>query len=1079
MPNKEDLQQFQQHLATLAGEQEVLSGEGRQPELVEPPRPEDTAAQFADLLDTPEPAAEPEPTSDYSEQLFQSVQPPEDDDMPASPEGEMPGGFEFDDEDPFAEADQGDLPGDLLDDTGFAESPDLSPDADLEDQDLPGDDLDDFDLEGFAAQDFDEEVDASPDEGELPDLADATPGEAMEPDEAVEPYETVEPEEALSGEEFAALADEADAMPDEAAEPGEAPPPDDDFGSFDDIEDIADIDDIGSVDDIDDIDSLGDIGSVDESADAGDMPADDFSTPDFSDFSLDDIEDETPAAAPGDTGEMEDFSLPDEDMAEAGGVQDTDLDDFGVGDDFDAAPDFDSVPDFDAGGDFDSFGNEAGGELGAVDELSGFDDDDDLDVDEFSLGDFGAEFGVLEDDGGEHGIEETFAAADDDAEVLEEAAEDQLQLSEEDFSRLRQNLQKLPLNVKIHVEDIIAEGHGSPRQQRALLDQVIAGDSPRNIAGSAGRILGKKIQVPRGYEKHTGEEFEERKDSLGYQLRNVVWPVVRTALVIMALTAAFSLSVYNFIFSPLYAGHLYRQGYEQLQENAFPEAERLFNRARDFHHSRRWYIRYAEAYRGMHEFQRARSRFQDALDRWPRSKDTLLAWGEMESADLVNYPRAEELLRSYYPPEASAPYDYDIELARGDNFLRWGEQEPERYEDARRTYARLLEREGLQDILLFRMLRYFVRTDNLEEVNRLRAHFALTDPEVDGEAYAELGGYLIDKHLENPRLHSLDGVNTILLDALDAAPRHPPVYYHLARQNRISSDRTAENRALDTAITLFEDNRPLGRLDMEMLLDSIIRRGENHARREQDLDALRYLTRAQAEYENAIDRMLIRQQPRFGRLYNRIGDIYYYRGSEFEDALGMFQEARRHGYAPREQDYKIGVIHYRATRFDDALEAFTDARGTFSDERNLDYAMANTLFRRGSYSAAVGYYSRLLEQLRAERRAIPNLFVDENPTHRALVEYLRRVTNNLGVARLRESQLTGSRETWTRGIGNLTESAEISENFFRDPETAERAEIINLGYLNVRSSLLPDDSFEVEIFDSLLMDFEDREFRSY
>ncbi|MFW6364184.1 MAG: hypothetical protein ACOC0D_10095, partial [Spirochaeta sp.] len=128
---------------------------------------------------------------------------------------------------------------------------------------------------------------------------------------------------------------------------------------------------------------------------------------------------------------------------------------------------------------------------------------------------------------------------------------------------------------------------------------------------------------------------------------------------------------------------------------------------------------------------------------------------------------------------------------------------------------------------------------------------------------------------------------------------------------------------------------------------------------------------------------------------------------------------------------------------------------------------------------SVGYFSRLLEELRAEHRAIPNLFVDENPRHRHLMEYLRRVTNNLGVARLRESQVTGSSESWTRGVGNLTESAEISEELFRDPESGVRAEIVNLGYLNVRSTLVPDAAFELEIFDSLLQDFEDTEFRGY
>jgi tetratricopeptide (TPR) repeat protein len=1028
-------------------------------------------------------------------------------------------------DEPAATADTDDFSNDFSDDFGgeFSAGGDLGDLGDFGDLgDLGGaDDLGEggaADEPAAAADDFsDSDFGGTDDFGDLADAADADePAATADTDDFSDDFGG----EFSAGGDLGDLGDFGDlgdlGSADEPADPGDfsdAGDLGDDFGGTDDFGDLADAtsaDEPAATADTDDFDLEGfagqdfsdtgdeavfaDLASTesveDEISDLDEMPAD-LSTSGLDDIGGIPVEDMGPLddmGASSDSAGFDDFdSDASSDGADAPDFSSMELpvdfsEEEGAASDFgDDMPDFDSIsPETDSGdsafaGDSDDI-TELGGAIGDDDDEFG----EDLDVDEFSLGDFGAEFGVLDDETTEIVADQGSVDFGEDAEMLEESAEDQLQLSQEDFALLRRNLQLLPLNVKFHVEDIIAEGHGSPRQQKSLLDQVIRGENPRNIAGSAGRIIGKKIVVPKGYEKHTGLEFEKKKDTLAYQLLTVVWPVIRTAVIIMVVTAVVSLSAYRYVFSPLYAGFLYGQGYEALQEDAFSDAERHFAHAQEYYYSRSWFIRYGEGYRDKREFSRARDRFNQALQRWPDQEDVRLAYADMESVDLVHFDRAEELLQGYYNPDEGRTYDYDIELARGDNYLRWGDQEYDQYENARKAYARLMEHEGVEDVLVFRMMRYFVRTDNMPELDRLQQYIAAVEKiEIDGQAYGEYGGYLIDKHLENPIQNSLEGVNTILLDALDAAPRHPPTYYHLARLYRLSINMPSENQALDAAIQLFDSQRPLDQGAMEMLIDSIIRRGENYAKLEQDVDALQYLTRAKREYEDAVSRLLVSRQARFGRLYDRLGDIYYYRGSEYEDALEMYNEARLNQYTTLDMEYKVGVIHYRAQRYDDALNAFLDARGSFSEERNLDYAMANTLFRRDAYSSAVGYYERLLQQLVRERQQIPTLRVHENPKHRALIEYLRRTYNNLGVALLRESQVNGSRANWTRGMTYLTQSAEISEDYLRDPETGERAASSNLGYLNVRSGLVPSASFNLEIFDSLLPDFEATSFLAY
>ncbi|GAB6090192.1 periplasmic flagellar collar protein FlcA [Spirochaeta dissipatitropha] len=1050
MPRIEDLQDFQKKLVSIAREGELLAQQGKIPELADPPDNQIDADQFSDLFDDDPGSMEPEIQEDYTQQLFESVQ-AEDEDSGAAEDSshDFADLLAPDDDDPFSDIDEFDIPQDL-----------------------------------FAGEDEDDDV-ADGDAADIAAAEEAVPS-ADEPEEA-ELEEAELEEDFLNQDSLDDVFSDGD-MPDEAV-------------SDDSVFDDSSLDEVGSIPDDFDLPSDSDFTDAnDEADDDADDDLGDFDLESFS--SIEDVPDL-------DQEPDIEFSRPEDNEAGTTGDLDS-IDDIGSFDELDSIDELGPVDDLDALSDFGAMdfgdtldadvsgkGASESNDLDGIDDLSGIDDldgipglddmeaelgdfDVDMGSDEFSLGDFGAEFGVLEEEQGDVGhVDHEHDFGDDDAELLEASPEDSLQLSESEFAELRKNLQNLPLNVKMHVEEIIAEAQGSPRQQKALLDLVIAGENARIIAGNAGRIIGRKIEVPKGYEKHSGIEFEEQKDSFSYQFKHVIWPVVRSAIIILALLSTLVLSVYRFVFSPLYAGSLYRQGHSELVEENYSEGERLFARAREYHDSRRWFLRYADEYRTQREFLRARSKFEETLLRWPGNRAALLAYGGMESEDLLNYARAEELLSSYYRAESSRVYDYDIQLARGDNFLRWGEQDFDRYEDARRTYAGLLEQEGVKDLLLFRMLRYFVRTDNFEEVRLLHSFIEAGGAAIDADAWTELGGYYLDKHEQNPLQHSLEGISQVLLAALDADSSKPAVYYHLARNFRHSGDRAAENRALETGIGLFDAKRPLGRLDVEMLIDSLIRRGENHSARDQDVDALRYLSRARNEYESAVSRLLVQPDERFGRLYSRMGDIYYYRGSEYAQALELYRRAEANGYSTREQDYRTGVIHYRSQRYDQALDAFADARGSFSDQRNLEYALGNTLYRRGSYSAAAAHYQRLLRDLQNERRNIENLFVDENPQHYALIEYLRRVSNNLGAAMLRESGMTGERERWNRGMAHLTESAELSEDFFRNPETAERAEIVNLGYLNLRSAMSPAASFDLEIFDGLLQDFSDIRFRTY
>jgi len=122
--------------------------------------------------------------------------------------------------------------------------------------------------------------------------------------------------------------------------------------------------------------------------------------------------------------------------------------------------------------------------------------------------------------------------------------------------------------------------------------------------------------------------------------------------------------------------------------------------------------------------------------------------------------------------------DYDALLARGDNFMLWGEEDPRYFEQARVAYAQLLAAHGETDPILMRFLRYFVRMDNQREVERVVSVFR-DDPEaeVDPRIYADAAGYLMDRG-------QIADIRAMLIRAFQTDPLTPEVHYELARYNR-------------------------------------------------------------------------------------------------------------------------------------------------------------------------------------------------------------------------------------------------------------------------------------------------------
>ncbi len=1113
MPSTERIEQLHQQLSYLGDEPAVAAQRG---EIVEPPpRPDSTIDDdLSALLDEAE--EDSESLSDTAallsnlDSVFDEEETPEEEEAPSSEE-----------DDPFAGLDLGgdDIP--FPSDFSSEETPDEWGDSGTAEDELAGEpsesgtdeeapaeepesgvpETEEPESDDFAFDDFDnlDDLDDLADLGDFPETEDWAAESTAEPEGPSEPSAGDEEGEDEEGEdEEAFLPPDFDDIGDEDFGEPEPETDEDSEGVPEAADDFEAAEELPDLDNLDGSEEFGRLDEVDEFSDQTPEEGEYEEAEDFSEVEELAEEDFARAVDAGYTGEIEEEEEPEE-------PEETEDDIFGA--------DFGEKVDADFG-DID-IDDVAGGE----DALAGLDDsfeipevDEDLeslDEEGFSLGDFGEEFEITDESIDDFaGLEVDTAGLDEGGEEVEEATAvpeeagvpRERELSDTEFTHIQQTLGTLPLNVKIAAEEAVGHGKGSPEEIDALIDLLIAGAAPQAVADQLSKMLDTRITVPKGYQKRTGLAFEEERRTFAFRLRHVILPALRTIAIVTVIAAVVGFLAYRFIYQPVHAAILYRQGYEQAENDRYEEANDTFRRAYDLRRRDEWFLRYARLYERKYQYQLAVEKYDQlvfgmaperrerlieivrngdlgvsrAIDDRNRRlqffdvlnvhKPAILDHAALQSEVLANYRRADEL---YSILLFADEYDYEALLGRGDNYMRWAEENGEYYERARLAYATLLNRHGDTDEVLMRFLRYFIRTDNERQVEQLVNVFEEVSPEaaIDPQIYAEAAGYLLDRG-------RIAGIRDMLFRAYDEDPLVPEIHYELARYNRRTTSPQEEKTALDNAVAAFSEAEPLSQRRLRKQIDTYIMRGEYWYRMEEILNAQEDFDEALRRYEGAKEAAFLSEDGELARVYSRLGDIYYYHGRDYERALSRYNDAVADGYVTDEVQYKRGYVHYRDENYERATELFFSIGSIseiFSYNNNVIYARANALYQRGNYIAAEALYAELMDRLNQQRARINTLLVEEDTSHRALIENMVRVSNNLGIAQYRMGETTSvgpdGNPYLSEALTNLQRSTELSGNYLRDSETGERALATDLAFLNIREILYPEEEgFQPQIY---------------
>ncbi|MEI6680876.1 MAG: tetratricopeptide repeat protein, partial [Mariniphaga sp.] len=181
------------------------------------------------------------------------------------------------------------------------------------------------------------------------------------------------------------------------------------------------------------------------------------------------------------------------------------------------------------------------------------------------------------------------------------------------FQIIQQVLGRLPLNLKLAVEELIGEKEVVFEDLDKVVSLLVSRAPARTLASTVGKILGRKIVIPPGFEKGSGEELEARHATLWYNMRTVMFPILRLSLVLTAVAAVLVVLGWNFLLKPWKANDLYDQGLVQVKDNNGAQADELFAQAYYEWPVQDRFFQYAEAYLDTADYERARRKYLELL----------------------------------------------------------------------------------------------------------------------------------------------------------------------------------------------------------------------------------------------------------------------------------------------------------------------------------------------------------------------------------------------------------------------------------------------------------------------------------
>ena len=645
-------------------------------------------------------------------------------------------------------------------------------------------------------------------------------------------------------------------------------------------------------------------------------------------------------------------------------------------------------------------------------------------------------------------------------------------LTESEYEKFKKNLHDYPLNVRIAVEDMIAKNEFTDEVVFEVIDKILKKVTARQLAGHLEKMLDISLPVPRDYERRSAEEYEAYKASFSYQLKSRILPAIIVGVFAAMILFCLGYLGHRYLFKPLMAEKLYKEGYTLIEHDEFPQSEEKFNEALRYKSKKKWFFKYAQGYRAKKQYDRAELFYKNILKRFNHDKQAGLEYAQMEVDDLANYELAEEILkREVLDNHVNDP---DGILALGDTYLEWGtEKDPAKFQDAYEQYSKLQQLYGAKNPNLYqsRFLRYNIRTDQLRNVLELKEFFFTQgEKSLGGKDWTELSGYLMDKQYgELPAdqeflRDKIEDVRDMMLYAIKALPEDPSANYNLSRYLVRVGDHRKALQSLKNTKELFDKAPTVSRKELYKQLDNYRLLGEEYLYDREYILARGVFTEGLGLFESKNRTSAFDADKNVGVMYSDMGDLDYFISGDLDSARRNYQNSIDGKNDTPSIRYRVGYIDYSNERYQDALGNFIKASQKVSDDPHLMLALGNTLSLKGDNYAAQGHYQRLLDRLDLTREKYGIVSPQTDERAGDMVETYMKASNNLGVSLFRVARQSGSSSKNAASLVNFQDSIRYYDAMTRNQQTMVRLPGSNLAEMNLKYATHPFADFEPEIY---------------
>ncbi|MCQ2591586.1 MAG: hypothetical protein MJ188_02280 [Treponema sp.] len=643
-------------------------------------------------------------------------------------------------------------------------------------------------------------------------------------------------------------------------------------------------------------------------------------------------------------------------------------------------------------------------------------------------------------------------------------------LDDEHYEIFMKNFKEYPLNVRLAFEDLIVQNEFTDDAEFEVIEKILNKAPARQVAGQLEKMLDISIPVPRDFEHRSASEYEAYKKSLQYQIRNKILPIALVACVLGLVSWGLFNFVKNCIYIPAKATNYYKQGYVLLENDEYPLSQMKFDQAASLKMKKNWFFKYAQGYKDHKQYQRSAEMYLKILKYFNHDKQAGLEYASMELNELSNYKMAEEIVKRQI-------LDYHVNdpdgmLMLGDTYLEWGtEKDSSKLNLAKEQYYKLLQLYGDKDIYNARLMKYYIRSDNLKEVLGYQKRFEDKKHQLSGEDCTELGGYLLEKlygpltPAEEPLRYKIEGLRKLLIKAVTDAPENPVAHYNLANYYINTNDVGSVQPRLTKAIEKFNNAKQLSSREVFKFIDSYRLLGENYLKTGDYLQAQEQYTKGITLYTAEKENAGFKGNEKIGKLYADLADLNYLQSGDYENASINYKHSIELGYDNPAIRYRLGFINYKKKNYQDALSNFMKAGEGNIKENNLLLALANTLCLRDDDYAAEGYYEQLMNNLETTISIqAGTIFPQSNVDQFDLITAFMTASNNYGVVLHKLAKRTGDSGKNALAIIQFQQSLRAWDSLTRNQQTMVRLEGSNLAEENIKYVTHPISEFEPSIY---------------